>query len=66
MLPGGITWGSTEEDVVAAYGEPEDEPYESKELGYKDYEYRYEYSYVLRLTVYEDGGVKEISLQNYD
>lgn len=64
-LPGGITWGSTIEDVVAAYGEPEDEPYYSDSLKYYVYEYQYEYSKYFKLTIYEDRGLTAFDLSSY-
>lgn len=64
-LPGGITWGSTVEQVVAAYGEPEDEPYRSDDLGYYSYEYSYDYSKYLTLYIWDDGGLKEVEYQVY-
>lgn len=65
-LPGGITWGSTAEDVVKAYGEPYDEPYRSDDLGYSVYDYQTDdFNCYLKLFIYDDGGVKEVSLQNY-
>ena len=65
-LPGGIIWGSTAEDVVKAYGEPYDEPYRSDELGYSVYDYQTDdFNCYLKLSIYDDGGVKEASLQNY-
>ncbi|MCI6638901.1 MAG: DUF6612 family protein [Bilifractor sp.] len=65
-LPGGITWGSTAEDVVKAYGEPHDEPYRSDDFGYSVYDYQTDdFNCYLKLSIYDNGGVKEVSLQNY-
>ncbi|WP_130837323.1 DUF6612 family protein [Lachnoclostridium sp. Marseille-P6806] len=66
MLPDGITWGSTSEDILKAYGEPEEEPFVSKELGYTVYNWFDDFTYKLKLTVYDDGGLKAISLENYE
>ncbi len=65
-LPGGLTWGSTIEDVIAAYGEPEDEPYYSESLGYYSYEYETENLSTFSLIVYEDKGLTEFDFRVYD
>lgn len=66
VLPGGITWGSTADDVKAAYGEPTDDPYRAEELGYWVYTYQSpDYDKTVSLTIYDDGGLKEISLKTY-
>ncbi len=66
VLPKGITWGSTLEEVKAAYGEPTDEPYYADSLGYWEYEYEDEdLDFNLRLTIYDDKGVTGISLKSY-
>lgn len=65
-LPGGITWGSTKEEIIAAYGEPENEPYYSKELGYYSYEYETEDTNKFGLIVYEDGGLKQFDYHIYN
>ncbi len=64
-LPGGLTWGSTVEDVIAAYGEPEDEPYYSESLGYYSYEYETEDFRSFSLIVYEDKGLTEFDFHIY-
>lgn len=64
-LPGGLTWGSTVEDVIAAYGEPEDEPYYSESLGYYSYEYETEDYNKLSLIVYKDKGLTEFDFRIY-
>ena len=67
VLPKGITWGSTVADVVAAYGEPEDEPYYSDSFHYYSYEYTNDdYSVYVTLSIYEDGGLKEIDIRSYE
>lgn len=64
-LPKGIVWGSSVEDVKAAYGEPEDEPYRAEELKYWEYHYETANEGKIRLTIYDEGGLKGISLQQY-
>lgn len=65
-LPNGITWGSTVEQVVAAYGEPEDEPYYSEALGYYNYSYKTESGNEFNMIIYKDGGLKEFDFQCYE
>ena len=60
----GIHFGSSEADVLAAFGTPED-VYENAENGYKSYTWCYDYSTYLKITVYADGGVSSIQLQQY-
>ena len=66
MLPEGITWGSSEDDIIKAYGKPEEEPYVSAELGYTVYNWFDDFTYKMKLTVYKDGGLKGITLENYE
>jgi hypothetical protein len=62
----GIGFGSTKEDVIAAFGECEEENiYESTELGYVTYEYVNDYNQHMRFTIYEEFGVTCIELKNY-
>lgn len=58
----GIHFGSTEEEVLAAFGTPYD-VYES-DLGYKAYTW-YEDSKYLDITVYPDKGVTSIGMKAY-
>ena len=62
-LPAGITWGSTKDDIVTAYGEPEEEPYRAEDLGYWEYTYYNDYTQKLRLTIYDDKGLAAFSYQ---
>ncbi len=65
-LPGGITWGSTSEDIIAEYGEPTDAPVYSEEYGYTVYKYTNpERDYHVELIVYDELGLTEISLRAY-
>ena len=67
VLPGGITWGATVDDVKAAYGEPEGEPYYAESLNYWSYTYEDEDNdYVVELVIYDDRGLTEISVKSYD
>ena len=60
----GIHFGSSEADVIAAFGTPDD-TYENAENGYKSLSWCYDYSTYLKITVYADGGVSKIELQQY-
>lgn len=62
VIAGGITWGSSAEDIMAAYGQPED-TYQS-DSGYTAYTYRDDNGAEMTLTVYVDG-LGEIKLQQY-
>ena len=65
-LPGGIHNGSSLEEVVAAYGEPEeDNKYRSDELGYWTYTYQDGYSKYFKLTIYDDKGVTAFEYDVY-
>lgn len=65
-LPGGITWGSTADEILAKYGQPDEDPYVSKELGYTVYNWFNDYTYKMKLTVYNEGGLKAFSLEDYN
>lgn len=60
----GIKYGSSEADVLAAFGTPT-ETYENPEHGYKTFTWRHDFSKYLKITVYADGGVSAIELQQY-
>lgn len=65
-LPNGIHNGSTLEEVVAAYGQPEeDNKYRSDSLGYWTYTYQDGYDKYLKLTIYDDKGVTAFSYDVY-
>lgn len=57
-IAGGIGFGSTEEEVLAAFGEPESEYNAEK---YTSYTWRKDYK-TLRIDVYKDGGVGMIEI----
>lgn len=65
MLPGGITWGSTADEILAAYGDPTEEPFVADSNGYTAYNWFIDYRYKLRMEVYDDGGLKEFMLEDY-
>ncbi|MDL2295897.1 hypothetical protein LJC18_03755 [Lachnospiraceae bacterium OttesenSCG-928-E19] len=65
-LAGGITWGATYEDLKVAYGEATEEPYRSEDLGYYTYEYKDDQSRNMRFVVYDEAGLVEIDLHNYN
>ena len=61
VLPGGITWDSTAEEIIAAYGEPEPDGYYAESFEYTVYEYvTDDYNCHLEMKVYDDGGIGEI------
>lgn len=62
-LAGGITFGSSMEDIIKAYGEP-DSTYEG--TYYTELEYQNEYTQYMKLYVYKEGGLLEIDLKNYN
>ena len=64
ILPGGITWGSTVDDVKAAYGEPTSDPYRAEELAYWEYSYEID-DYEVRLTIYDEYGLTGIYITDY-
>lgn len=66
ILPGGITWGATVDDVVAAYGQPDGDPYYAESLKYWSYTYRdADNDYSVELIIYEDRGLTEIDIKSY-
>ena len=65
MLPGGITWGSTADEILSVCGQPEEEPYVAEDLGYTVYSWFPDFQYKMKLTVYDDGGLKALTLENY-
>lgn len=64
-LPGGLTWGSSLEEVEALYGIPE-YTYRSEDLGYWSYEYDVDSTYKLSLTIFDENGITEFSYKLYD
>lgn len=65
VLPKGITWGCTLDDIVAAYGEPS-HSYRSDINGYWEYTYDDgEYDYSMRLTVYDGRGMTRVALHSF-
>lgn len=65
VLPKGITWGATLDEVKAAYGEPADSYY-SDSLQYWSYTYKDDdYDYSVELQIYDDRGVTEIDVSSY-
>ena len=66
ILPGNITWGSTLEDIYAAYGEPEKEPAYMEDSGYTSLSYDSgDYRYYVELIVYDEIGLTEVSIRCY-
>ncbi len=66
ILPGGITWGATVDDVKEAYGEPDGEPYYAESLKYWNYTYSDpDNDYTVDLIIYEDRGLTEIDVKSY-
>lgn len=64
VLPGGITWGSTLEEVLAAYGDGyEGDPYRADSLSYTVYEYAIDYTTRMKLIIHDDLGLVEVTLQ---
>lgn len=61
----GIKFGSTEQEVIAAFGQPEEDDVYVSDSGYKTFEYCNDYSQYLRLTIYEDTGVSCIEIKEY-
>lgn len=65
-LPGGITWGSSLDEILAAYGKPEDDPYYSTEFQYYSlYYYTSDSNKQMNLEVYVDGGLKAFRMEDY-
>ena len=65
-LPVGIKNGSTIEEIERVYGKiSDDDIYRSDELGYTVYNYEYDFTYYLSLTVYDDGGLQKFSYKFY-
>lgn len=69
VLPGGITWGATPEQVKAVYGTDEDnldsEYGDLKKDGYTDLEYYNDFKYKLHLNFDKDKGLTEIEYSIY-
>lgn len=65
VIGNGLHFGSTHEEVLAAMG-PCDDIYESTDYGYSVYDYNYDFTYYLKLTVYNDLGVTAIDMCTYD
>lgn len=60
----GLTLGSTREEVEAVCG-PCDDIYESTDNGYAVYSYNVDYTYYLKVTVYDTLGVTAFDLTTY-
>ena len=66
VLPGGITWGSNKADIEAAYGKPDSDNIYESDSGYTSYTYKTDdYSYQVRLYIYDDKGLQEIDIDMY-
>ena len=66
ILPGGITWGCTYEDIEKAYGKPSGESYRADDLGYTKYSYQADdFSYYVELFVYDNKGLSIINVNTY-
>ncbi len=61
--PGGITWGTSAEDVKAALGEPTGDPYKSEDLGYHVYAYDWLYKRLMSLVLYDEEGLTAIRME---
>ena len=64
VIAKGITWGATEAEIIAAFGEWDDE-YVSEENGYKTVDYVIDYSKYMKLTIYDEHGLTAISFKEY-
>lgn len=64
VLAKGITWGSSKEEIEKAYGAPKD-TYRAEELKYWEYTYESSDYNKMRLTIYDDTGLVEVSIQNW-
>ena len=66
ILPGGITWGSTAEDITKAYGNPSVDVYRVDDLGYTRYTYNSsDYTYYIDLDVYDDKGLCTVNINSF-
>lgn len=65
-IAGGIGFGSTREEVEAAFGECEDIYEADSGYNYVVYNYEMDYDYYLKLTIYEDKGVTAIDISSYE
>lgn len=65
-IAGGIGFGSTREEVEAAFGECEDIYEADSDYNYVVYNYEMDYDYYLKLTIYEDKGVTAIDISSYE
>ena len=63
-LPGDLTWGSSLDDVLAAYGKPY-ETYYSDTLQYYELTYKTDDYQYLQLVVYDDGGIESVYMDDY-
>ena len=56
--------GSTYDEIMAAFGESYD-TYRSDELGYTSLTYYHDFNETMRLVIYDDTGLQEITLEKY-
>lgn len=61
----GLTWGDTREEVEAACG-PCDDIYESTDHGYAVYSYNIDFTYYLKVTIYDEFGITAFELSTYE
>ena len=64
LLPKGITWGSSLDEIKTAYGEPQEGPDYEKDSGYCTIEYSLDYEYYMTLIIYDEGGLRAVTLEN--
>lgn len=68
LLPGNLKWGSTKEEIIEAYGEPDDAPEmvyeneEGKEAKYYVLYYSENFTKNLKLTVYDEHGLQVVDI----
>ena len=65
LLPKGITWGSSLDEIKAAYGEPQEVPDYETDTEYCTIEYSLDYEYYMTLVIYDEGGLKAVTLENH-
>lgn len=66
MLPGGVQIGSSEQEIITVYGKPdESQIYRNDTLGYTTFHYTNDYTQYLDLTIYDEGGLQQLSFRHY-
>ena len=66
MIGNGLKFGDSDEQIISLCGPcDEDDIFVSEDYGYRTYEYFVDFTYMLKITVYDEYGITCFQLQDY-